>query len=182
MKEPEGRFGILESGASSADALRDRPDGVLLADHPLVEFVFHAQQLLGFLLGQLVHRDAGPDAENLGDRFLVHLIEEIDTRGLDLALHLRFLGEQFLLLVTQASGGFEVLGLDRVLLPLDDAAELLFDLLERGRGCHPLDSQAGSRFVDEVDRLVGQLTIGDVAVSEVGGRDEGLVGDRDPMV
>ena len=36
--------------------------------------------------------------------------------------------------------------------------------------------------VDEVDRLVGQVAVADVAVGEVGRGDEGLVGDRDPVV
>ena len=36
--------------------------------------------------------------------------------------------------------------------------------------------------VDEVDRLVGQVAVADVAVGEVGRSDDGLVGDRDPVV
>src|SRR2546425_8441335 len=48
----------------------------------------------------------------------------------------------------------------------DDALELPLDLLELGgrRQCH--QARAGRRLVDDVDRLVGQLTVGDVAVGE----------------
>ncbi len=71
--------------------------------------------------------------------------------------------------------------LERELLhlePVDLAAELV-DLLRRGLDLHP---QPGRRLVDEVDRLVGQLPAGDVAVGEGGGRDQRGVGDADAVV
>ena len=45
MNEPLGRFGILEAGPGAADRLADRPDGVLLADDPLVELALHVEEL-----------------------------------------------------------------------------------------------------------------------------------------
>src|SRR5207247_5664962 len=59
--------------------------------------------------------------------------------------------------------------LDRVLpdLPLD-----LVDLL---RERVDLDPQPARRFVDQVDRLVGEEAIADVAMRQCGGRDEGVV-------
>ena len=60
--------------------------------------------------------------------------------------------------------------------------DLVLELLEVGRGLHALDAQAAAGLVDEVDGLVGQVAVGDVAVGEVGRGDEGLVGDRDPVV
>ena len=47
---------------------------------------------------------------------------------------------------------------------------------------HPADAQAAARLVDEVDRLVRQVAVGDVAVGEVGRGDERLVGDRHLVV
>ena len=49
----------------------------------------------------------------------------------------------------------------------------------RGLDLHP---QPRRRLVDEVDRLVGQLAAGDVAVGEGGRRDQGGVGDPDAVV
>ena len=51
-----------------------------------------------------------------------------------------------------------------------------------GLGLHATDAQARAGFVDEVDRLVGQVAVGDVAVGQVGRRDERLIGDRDLVV
>ena len=51
-----------------------------------------------------------------------------------------------------------------------------------GRRGHALDAQAAAGLVDEVDRLVGQEAVGDVAVGEVGRGDERLIGDRHPVV
>ena len=60
--------------------------------------------------------------------------------------------------------------------------QLLLDLAQVGRRRHALDAQAAAGLVDEVDGLVGQEAVGDVAVGQVGRGDERLVGDRDPVV
>jgi hypothetical protein len=41
-----------------------------------VELVLHAEQLLGLFLGELEDRDAGPDREDLGDGFLLDLLDQ----------------------------------------------------------------------------------------------------------
>ena len=90
--------------------------------------------------------------------------------------------EQRLLLVAQAAGLLEALGLDGVLLLLLHLGDAVLELLEVGRRLHALDAQAGAGLVDEVDGLVGQVAVGDVAVGQVGRGHERLVGDRDPVV
>ena len=60
--------------------------------------------------------------------------------------------------------------------------DLVLELLEVGRRLHALDAQTRAGFVDEVDRLVGKVTVGDVAVGEVGRGDERLIGDRHAVV
>ena len=136
----------------------------------------------GLLLGQLVDRDARPDREHFGDRFLVDLVEQVDAVGLDLALLGGLLLEQRLLLVAEAAGFLELLLLDGTLLGLLHVVELALDLAQVGRRLHALDAQPRAGLVDQVDRLVGQMTVGDVAVGEVGGGHQRLVGDRDPVV
>src|SRR5439155_21187908 len=47
---------------------------------------------------------------------------------------------------------------------------------------HAPDAEARPGLVDEVDGLVGQEAVGDVAVGQVGGGHDGLVGDGDAVV
>src|SRR3954453_16709427 len=75
MNEPPGRFGSFRpprvrgvasemhlsssAGARSPDGLGDRPDRLVLADHALVQLIFHVEQARGLFLGHLEYRDAG---------------------------------------------------------------------------------------------------------------------------
>src|SRR6266545_2083040 len=56
------------------------------------------------------------------------------------------------------------------------------ELAQVGRGGHAPDAHPAARLVDQVDRLVGQEPVGDVAVGQVGRGDQGVIGDRDPVV
>jgi hypothetical protein len=76
----------------------------------------------------------------------------------------------------------EALLLDGALLGLLDVVELALELLQVRRRAHALDAQAAAGLVDEVDRLVGEVSVADVAVGEVRRGDDRLVGDRDPVV
>ena len=129
MNEPLGRFGSLRPARVRRMAWLTRLDGLLLADDPPVELFLHAEELGRLLLGELVDGDAGPDGEHLGDRLLVDLVEQVDAGGLDLGLLVVLLAEQLLLLVAEAAGLLEVLGLDRLLLLLDDLGDLVLELL-----------------------------------------------------
>ena len=64
-------------------------------------------------------------------------------------------------------------------LQLHDAS---IDLVDLGRQRVDLDADLRGRLVDQVDRLVGQEAVGDVAVRERGGGDQGAVLDRDFVV
>ena len=113
---------VLEAGTRAADRLRDRLDRVVLADDALVQLLFHAEQLGGLFLGELVDGDARPQREHLGDRLLVHLVEEVDALGAPLLLLRGALLEQLLLLVAQLRGALELLRLDRGFLLATDAS------------------------------------------------------------
>ena len=79
-----------------------------------------------------------------------------------------------------ALGGGVVLG-DGDLLDLEllDAA---LDLVDLGRDGGELDADARRGLVDQVDRLVGEEAVGDVAVAEHRGGDQRGVGDADVVV
>ncbi len=144
---------VLQTGARTANRLRHRLDRLVLTDDALVQLLFHPEQLGGLFLGELVDRDARPDAEHLGDGFLVDLVEQVDTTGLDLGLFDGLLVEQRLLLIAQATGLFELLLFDGALLGLLYFRELALDLLEIGWGAHALDAQTSACLIDEVDGL-----------------------------
>src|ERR1700694_1742820 len=93
---------ILQAGAGTPNRLRNRLDGVLLADDPLVDLVLHAQQPSGFLLGQLEHRDAGPVAQHLCDLLVVDLGHDVQITRAPLLLTLGTLRDQVLLPIPQA--------------------------------------------------------------------------------
>ena len=78
-------------------------------------------------------------------------------------------------------GGRVVLLLERHLLDLelDDAPVEAIERLGLGVDLHA-DARAG--LVDQVDRLVGQLAVGDVAVRERRGGDDGRIGDLDAVM
>ena len=135
--------------------------------------------LLGLEPGE---RDAGHLADDLGDDFLVD--RAVDFLGALAPLA----GDRLLLLlelvglVAQGGGPLEVLVGDRLFLVLVEAFDLLVELLQVGRPGHRLEPDAGAGLVDDVDRLVGQAAAGDVAIGELDGGLEGLVGDLDAVV
>ena len=90
--------------------------------------------------------------------------------------------EPVLLLLGELLGLVERLLLDGGFLVGAQAADLLLELLVRGRRGHPADAQAAAGLVDEVDGLVREVAVGQVAVGQVGRGHQGLVGDGDRVV
>ena len=181
MNEPVGRR-VLDARAGAPDRLRDRDDRLALADHALVQLVLHVHEPLGLGLGELEDRDARPHGDDVGDLLLTDLGLLLPLLRAPLLLELPFLLRELSLLVAQARGLLEFLSLDRVLFLLADLLDLLFELaVARGRG-HRADAHARRCLVDEVDRLVGQVAVLDVALGERGGGGERLVGDLAAVV
>ena len=69
----ERAVGILQPGARAPDRVRDGVDGLVLADHALVEPLLHVNQLLDLALHQTADRNVRPLADDLGDVLLVDL-------------------------------------------------------------------------------------------------------------
>ena len=181
--ERAGRpLGVFEARARAADGLGDGAHGDVLADEALVELVFHAQQLLGFGFGELEHRDAGPHADDLGDFVFADAGPHAFVGGLPLLFELELLVRQLALLVAQVGGLLELLSLDGGLFFGAHRGDLFFELAVAGRRRHGADAHAAGRFVDQVDRLVGQVAVGDVAARQDGGGVQRVVGDADAMV
>ena len=120
--------------------------------------------------------------EDLGDELLVDLGDDVHVAGLPLLLALALGEDELLLLVAQRRGQLEVLAVDRALLAAAHVGDLLVELAQVRRSGHPADAQPRAGLVDEVDRLVRQEPVGDVAVGQRRGGDQRLVGDRHPVV
>ena len=75
-----------------------------------------------------------------------------------------------------------LLGVDRGVLLLGDPVQLLLRGAQGGRGGGVAEADAAGGLVDEVDRLVGEVAVRDVADREVGGGLDRLVRDRDLVV
>lgn len=177
-----GPLRVLQTGSRTADRLREGLDGVLLADDALVELVLHAQQTGGLLLRQLEDRDAGGRGQDFGDQLAVDLGDDVHVASLPLLLPLGLRRQQLLLLVAERRCLLEVLGVDGRLLVAADARDLLVELAEVRRRGHPADAHPGAGLVDQVDRLVRQEAVRDVAVGQRRGLDQRLVRDGHAVV
>ena len=154
----------------------------MLADVALAELLLHPEQASRLLLGELEDRDAGGGGEHLGDDLLVHLGHHVEVAGLPLRLTLGPGAEQLLLVVAETRGTLEVLGVDGGFLLQPDGRHLLVELAQVRRRRHPTDPQPGAGLVDQVDRLVRQEPVGDVAVGHLRSGHQRLIGDGDPVV
>ncbi len=173
---------VLQTGARAADRPGQALDGVVLTDDALVQLVLHAEQALRLLLGQLEDRDAGGRREDLGDELLGDLGDDVHVAGLPLLLAPVALELELLLLVAEGRRLLEVLRVDRGLLVAAHLGDLLVELAEVRRRGHAADAHARAGLVDEVDRLVRQEAVADVAVGQLGRRHQGRVGDRHAVV
>ena len=173
---------ILEPGPRPADGLRDDPDRLLLADDPAVERLLHVEQALRFLLGDARHRDARPHRDDLGDLLLVDL--RLVARDLRLPVGAQRIDHlaRGRLGLAQGRGLLVFLVVDRRVLLLGDPLEVLLRLAQGGRRGGVTQPDARGRLVDQVDRLVGQVAVGDVADRQVGGGLHRLVRDRHLVV
>jgi hypothetical protein len=147
---------------------------------------FHLEELRGLLLGHLLDRDTGPHADDLGDLGLpdgdARLLLVFTFLVAPVLLDLPALHGETLLLVAQVGRRLELLSVYRGLLAGPDVGELLVDLLVVRRLGHGLDLHLRRRLVHQVDRLVRQEAVADVAVAELGGALQRLVGDLDLVV
>ena len=182
MNDPPGRLRVLQAGAGTTDRPGERLDGLVLADDPLVELVLHLEQAGGLLLGQLHDRDAGRHGEHLGDQLLVDLGDDVHVAGRHCFSRSALARISCFSSSRRRRGGLEVLAVDGAFLAAAHVGDLVVELAQVRRRGHPADAQPGAGLVDQVDRLVRQEPVGDVAVGQRRRRDQRLVGDRHAVV
>ena len=123
------------------------------------------------------------DGEHLGDQLLVDLGDDVHVAGLPLllALGLRRRAAASPRRAGDAAFSKSWPSIARLLVAAH-VGDLLVELAQVRRRGHPADAQPRAGLVDQVDRLVGQEPVGDVAVGQGRRRDQRLVGDGDPVV
>src|SRR5207248_4320666 len=112
---------IFDARARAADRLRDGDDRLLLADHPLVQLLLHADEPLRLGFGELEDRNPRPHRDDVRDLLLAHLGLLLDVlRAPPLLFELPLLLRELALLVAERRGLLELLSLDRPFLLLAD--------------------------------------------------------------
>ena len=135
------------------------------------------EQTAGLILGQGGDRDPGPAGEHLGDVLLIHgeggrfpVIPPVLMGLLQLAAEVD-------LCVPEQGGALKVLTADGLFQrghSLPAAGLQLTAALRQGVATN---FDAGGGLIHQVDGLVGQIPVGQVAVGEADGGGEGLIGD-----
>ena len=134
MNEPIGRRGSLIPARARMHGVGDQLHRLVLADHPLVEDLVEAQQLLALALDQAGHRDAGPARDDLGDLLLGDLLAQELAAARLLLGELRLLLPELRLELRQLAVA-QLGALVEVVLPLGrlDLLAHLLDLLAQAR-------------------------------------------------
>ena len=168
-KATTGTTRVLERRAAAAHGLGDGLDGLVLADNAGLEHAFGLQQATALALGERGNRHARGHGHDVGN--LTHVDGE--RAGVELGgpggLGLGELNLGGLLLLGDLGGLVHVVALGGL---LRGGLELLYAMLglahRLGRTIRG-DASAGTGLVDEVDGLIGQEAILDVAVGKVRG-------------
>ena len=172
-----GALRVLQPRALTTDRLRQGCDRLFLTDDALVQRLLHEDEAARLLLGELEHRDAGGLGEHLSDQTLVNDGGRRDLTRTPLLLEAQALGKQALLLVAQGCCLLEVLVLGCRFLLLANLRDLLVELAKLRRARQDAETQARTGLIDQVDGLIGQEPVADVAVGEVCGGDDRAIRD-----
>ena len=174
---PYGPSGILKSCPGPADGSGHGTHGFLLSDEPAMQRFLQMQQLIRFRLGHALGRDAGPAGHDLGHVFFRDLIPgPLLLFRPGTALFFDFMPE-FPLLVPEAGCLLKVLMGNGILLFRHQGIQLLFLGLHIRRCRVGGDTDPAACLVHQVDGLVRQEPVLDVAVRQVNRRLNGIVGD-----
>lgn len=173
----DGAVGVAHSGPVAAHRLRDRGDRLVLTDHSGVQRVLQLEELLLLAGGELRDRDTGAAGDDFGD------VGGGDVHdALALFLDTGEFGLRLRDLELQPGRLLEVLGRHRfVLLPLQ-LGELVLAGDDLGGPAERPQPHPGARLVHEVDGLVRQEAVADVAVGQFGRCHQCVVGEADLVV
>ena len=171
-----GALRVFKSRACAAHRLGDRRHGLLLSHDVRRQNLLKMKQALRLLRGDVLHGDARPKPDGIGD------VVRCDRDLLHLAFLPAFLGGDKILfertlLIAQGRRTLVVLQLDRCVLLDAELLQTLFQTLDGRRQDDGLHARLRRRLVHEVDRLVRQTAVGNVAMRQAHRRLQSLVPD-----
>jgi len=167
---------ILQPRARPPDGVRHAGDGIVLADHVLLQVPLHLQQASRLRFLHARHRDTGPTRDDCCDIVGVHdLIEPL--LFLPGGTPCLKLGRQLDALALQVGGQGIVALLPGCLLLDRQAVHLLAELLQFRWQAVDGNHQFGASLVDQVDGLVGQMPLLHVTIRENRRCAQGIIGD-----
>ena len=184
-KEQESRHRLVafaQARARQPHGIGHRAHRFVLAHQALMQPLLQMQQLLAFFHRQLVDRNAGQARDDLRDML------GLDFGAARGALAFPFLDEllEFSLLgldaLAQLGGLVVLLARGHVVLLTPQLVQFGLQLLHRHRASRGRQLHACGRLVKQVDGLVRQKARGDVAVRQLGGGDDRILGDADLVV
>ncbi len=173
-KVPMGRRGSFKSARERRRALHKAPTASFWPMIMRDISCFERKQALGFAFLHALEGDAGPFGDDVQNVLLAHgdaLFLAAGAPGGQDGFEF-FLG--LLFLVAHGGGAFEILVLDGPLLLGLDLLDVGLEVLDLGRAGHGADAGAGAGLIHDVDGLVGQVAVGDVAVGHAHGRSMAL--------
>jgi hypothetical protein len=174
--------GVLQAAARPTNRAGHGPHRLVLADHALVQFVLQPEQTLDLVLFDPGQRHAGHARDDLGDGLVIDDAIHFLGPVAPLAHHLFLLGAGDFGLVTQLRCALVVGVLDRLVLLHEQPFDLAFDLRKIRRLGHAAQADARTGLVDDVNGLVRLDAASDVAVGQLHGRGDRLVGDLNAVV
>ncbi len=162
-ERPHGSAWVLDTGAGADDGVGHQPYGLVLTDHPLVQDLVQAEQLVALALLEPVHRDARPAGDDGGDLLLGDHLAQQPAPALLLRQPFLLDAQATLQLgypaMTQLGGEFEVVVALGALGLLPDLFQLGAQLLHLPQGLPfrlPL-SPHGAGFGPYVRKLLAQV-------------------------
>src|SRR5690606_6319824 len=175
-------FRVLQSHPGPLDRFRQFLDRFLLADDFAAEFVRHAEEFVAFLLGDPLRRDTRHHRDDVGDVVFVNRV--FLRAGFFFPLRFRKLQlfDEFFLPVAQLCSFLVLLALHHTVLFLLHIFNRFFELHDLFRNVNIVDMNAGTGFVEYVDRFIRQVPVADVAVREADTRLDGLLRIYDVVV
>src|SRR5579862_7189409 len=178
QERADGPVRILQAGAGATDSAGQGADRLVLRDDPLVQLFFDAEQLLRLFFFNRRDRDTGPAGDNVLDVFAVDDAGRRFVEMIFLAKSAQVLA-LFAFFVRIETRLLELMVRDGVFHAVHDELDTLLDFGQLFGQRSLAELYAGSGFVDQVDGLVGQEAVRDVAVRMRDREVDGVVGVGD---
>ena len=176
-KGTNGTLRVFDARARAPHGARHGRNGLILPDHAAVQGFLQVQEAFGLTLRHTGNRNARPRRNDLRHFFFAHDFHAAFAALLPFLAALGNFILQALLFIAQLGGLFKILMRHGFFGFLAQRFQTRFLFLHIRRRGERLDAHARSRLVDEVDRLIRQEPVGNVAIGKLHSRFNGLIRD-----